>query len=129
MKLLPTVEVVALLLGAGLGGVVSMTVLRFFQEWAFRTEFFRFWLPLTAIHACTVFVLFTFWFGIIRPNVRTAFGIAKCVGAVVVGGLVAALLPYGFVLVITGHAFITSGIATLAYFVSAFATHESQLKA
>jgi hypothetical protein len=113
-KVSTTERVVAVLLGAGLGVVASMGVLRVFHDWAFRTEFI-WWLRMTAIHSCIVFVVFALWFGIIRPNVRSAFGIANCVGAVVVGGLVAVFVPFGFVLVITGQAFITSGTATLAY--------------
>ena len=109
-----TDRILSLLLGAGLGGVASMGVLRLFHDWAFRTEF-KFWLTETAIHSCIVFVLLALWFGIVHPNVRTANGIAKCVAAAVVGGFVAWLIPFGFVLVITGQAFITSGVATLAY--------------
>ena len=91
-----------------------MTVLRLFHDWAFRTEF-RLWLRLTVIHACIVFVLLALWFGITRPNVRRADGVANCVGAVLMGGLVAVFIKFGFVLVVTGQAFITSGVATLAY--------------
>ena len=91
-----------------------MGVLRLFHDWAFRTEF-KLWLTETAIHACIVFVLLALWFGIGHPNVRTANGIGNCVAAVVVGGFVAWFIPFGFVLVITGQAFITSGVATLVY--------------
>ena len=103
-----------MLLGTGLGGVASMTVLRVFHDWAFRTEF-RFWLQMTVVHACIVFVLLALWFGITRPNIRRVDGVANCVGAVLGSGLVAFFIPFGFVLVVTGQAFITSGIATLAY--------------
>ena len=93
---------------------MSMTALRMFHDWAFRTEF-RFWVAETAIHSCIVFVLLALWFGIVHPNVRTARGIGNCVTAAVVGGFTAWFIPYGFVLVLTGQAFITSGVATLVY--------------
>ena len=92
-----------------------MGTLRIFHEWAFRTEF-KFWLLMTALHSSTVFVLFALSFGAIRPNLLSASGIAKCVGAMIVGGLVAVFITsYGIVLVITGQAFITSGVAALVY--------------
>ena len=91
-----------------------MGVLRLFHDWAFRTEF-TFWLAETAIHSCIVFVLLALWFGFVHRNVRTANGIGNCVAAVVVGGFVAWFIPFGFVLVITGQAFITSGVAALFY--------------
>jgi hypothetical protein len=109
-----TDRILSVLLGAGLGGLVSMGVLRLFHDWAFRTEF-RFWLAETSIHSCMVFVLLALWFGIVQPNVRTVNGIGNCVAAVVAGGFVAWFIPFGFVLVITGQAFITSGVATLVY--------------
>jgi hypothetical protein len=109
-----TDRILSVLLGAGLGGLVSMGVLRLFHDWAFRTEF-KFWLFETAIHSCIVFILLALWFGIAHPNVRTGNGIAHCIAAVVIGGFVAVLIPFGFVLVITGQAFITSGVATLVY--------------
>ena len=103
------------LLSAGLGGLASMGALRIFHEWAFRTEFSG-WLWMTAVHSCIVFGLFALSFGYLRPNLLSVNGIAKCVGAVVVGGLLAVLvIPWGFVLIMTGQAFITSGMATLIY--------------
>ena len=114
IKVSVTDRILAVLLGAGLGGVASMTVLWLFHDWAFRTEFTS-WLRMTVIHACVVFVLLALWFGITHPNVRRADGVATCVGGILIGGLVAVFIPWGFVLVITGHAFITSGVATLAY--------------
>lgn len=114
IKVSATERTVAVLLGAGLGGLASMVVLRIFHDWAFRTEFTS-WLRMTSVHSCIVFVLLAVWFGITRPNVWTANGIGKCVFAVVLGGLGAVFVPFGFVLVITGQAFITSGVATLVY--------------
>lgn len=107
-------RIVTVLLGSGIGGLASMGVLRLFHDWAFRTEF-KFWSFETAIHSCIVFVLLALWFGTVHPNVRTASGIGNCVAAAVVGGLVAWFIPYRFVLVVTGQAFITSGVATLVY--------------
>jgi hypothetical protein len=103
------------LLSVGVAGVASMGTLKIFHDWAFRTEF-RFWLLMTTIHSCIVFVLFALSFGAIRPNLLSASGIAKCVGAMIVGGLVALLImPYGVILIISGQAFITSGVAVLIY--------------
>jgi hypothetical protein len=116
IKVSVTDRLLAALLGAGLGGVFSLAVLRTLHDSAFKTEF-MFWLRMTAVHSCIVFVLFALWLGIIGPNVRSANGIASCVGAAVVGGLIALFVPFGFVLVITGQAFITSGVATLVYVV------------
>jgi hypothetical protein len=112
-----TDRILSVLLGAGLGGLASMGVLRLFHDWAFRTEF-RFWLNETATHSCIVFVLLALWFGTVHPNVRTSSGILNCVAAVMVGGFVAWFIPYGFVLVFTGQAFITSGVTTLVYIVT-----------
>jgi hypothetical protein len=64
-----------------------------------------------------VFILYALWFGIANPNVRTANGIAHCIVAAAVGGLLAFLIPSGFILVISGQAFISSGVAALAYIV------------
>ena len=92
-----------------------MAALRIFHEWAFRTEF-KLWLWLTVGHSCIVFVLFLMSFEYIRPSVLSAEGIAKCIGAVVVGGLIAVFAtPFGFVLIMSGQAFITSAVATLIY--------------
>jgi hypothetical protein len=92
-----------------------MAPLRIFHEWAFRTEF-KSLLFMTAIHSCIVFVLFALSFGNVRPSVLSTEGIAKCIGAVVVGGLTAVFAtPFGFVLIMSGQAFITSGVATLLY--------------
>ena len=52
----------------------------------------------------------------LRPNVLSANDDAKCVGAIVVGGLVAVfIIPYGFVPIMSGQAFITSNVATFTY--------------
>jgi len=92
-----------------------MAALRIFHEWAFRTEF-KSLLFMTAIHSCIVFVLFALSFGNVRPSVLSTEGIAKCIGAVVVGGLTAVFAtPFRFVLIMSGQAFITSGVATLIY--------------
>jgi hypothetical protein len=92
-----------------------MAALRIFHEWAFRTEF-KSWLWLTAVHSCIVFVLFLMSFEYIQPSILSAEGILNCIAAVVLGGLVAVFaIPYGFVLIMTGQAFITSGVATLLY--------------
>jgi hypothetical protein len=103
------------LLSSSVGGVASMAALRILHEWAFRTEFNR-WLWLTAVHSCIVFVLFAMSFDHLRPSVLGAEGIAKCIGAVVFGGLTSLFAtPFGFVLIMSGQAFITSGVATLIY--------------
>jgi hypothetical protein len=68
-----------------------MGALRIFHEWAFRTEF-KSLLWMTAVHSCIVFVLFALSFGDLRPNVLSANDDAKCVGAIVVGGLVAVFI-------------------------------------
>jgi hypothetical protein len=46
-------RILAVLLGAGLGGVASMGVLRSVHGWAFRTEF-TLWQRMTAVHLCIV---------------------------------------------------------------------------
>src|SRR5437867_85058 len=93
-----TERTLLLLLSTSFGGVASMAALRIFHEWAFRTSF-KLLLSMTAIHSCIVFVLFALAFDTLRPNVLSAEGIAKCVGAVVVGGLMALFAgPFGFVL-------------------------------
>ena len=103
------------LLGAGLGVLCSMAFLRIRHEGAFRTEF-KTLLWLTVIQAALVAFLLTLLFSQTRPTFRNVLGIVKCVGAVILGGLTALLIaPSGFILVISGQAFITSGIATLAY--------------
>jgi hypothetical protein len=89
-----------------------MGVLRVLNGWAFSTEFNR-WLRITSMHSGIVFVLFTLWFAGGPPSIRRASGIANCLAAIVVGGLAAMVLPYGSVLIVSGHAFITSGVATL----------------
>src|SRR5262245_57261867 len=107
-----SLRIFAALLGAALGGVASMGVLRVLNGLAFSTDFV-FWLRITSIHSGIVFVLFSLWFVDGRPSIRRASGIANCLAAIVVGGLAAIVVPYGFVLIATGHAFITSGVATL----------------
>src|SRR5262249_19681290 len=110
-----TDRTLVVLLSTSLGGVASMAALRIFRDWAFRTEF-KSWLWLTAGHSCIVFVLFLMLFEYIRPSILSAEGILDCIAAVVLGGLVAVFaIPYGFVLIMTGQAFITSGVATLLY--------------
>jgi hypothetical protein len=90
-----------------------MAALRIFHEWAFRTEFTS-WLRMTAIHSCIVFVLFALSFDHIRPSLHSAEGIAKCVSAIMVGGLMALFAtPFGFVLIMSGQSFITSGASSL----------------
>ena len=106
-----------------------MAALRIFHNWAFRTAF-KSWLWETVGHSCIVFVLFLMSFEYIRPSILSAEGILNCIAAVVLGGLVAVFaIPYGFVLIMTGQAFITSGVATLLYAavsaVAARAAHES----
>jgi len=55
-------------------------------------------------------------FEYIRPSIPSAEGILNCIAAVVLGGLVAVFaIPYGFVLIMSGQAFITFGVATLIY--------------
>lgn len=114
------------LLSASFGGVASTAALKIFHEWAFRTSF-KSLLSMTAIHSCIVFVLFALAFGTLRPNVISVNGIAKCVGAVLVGGLMALFAgPFGFVLIMSGQAFITSGVATLIYAVVVSALEGAQ---
>jgi hypothetical protein len=113
MKVSLTVRIVTTFLGSALGGFGSMVVLRIFNDWAFRTEF-AYWLRITAVHSLEVFLLFTFWFGLIHTNVRGPYSVANFVGVIAIGGLLAVFIPpYGFLLIITGHAFITSGLAAL----------------
>jgi len=107
-------RIVAAIVGSALGGVVSLVALRLLHEWAFRTEFW-FYVRLTAIHSCLVFLLFAFWFGVIRPSIPRTSTVLQCVGAPAVGGALAALIPWGFILVMTGQAFVTSGVAALVY--------------
>jgi hypothetical protein len=112
-----TDRTLVVLLSTSLGGFASMAALRIFHEWAFRTEF-KLWLWETVGHSCIVFVLFLMSFEYIRPSILSAEGILNCIAAVVLGGLVAVFaIPYGFVLIMAGQAFITSGVATLSYVV------------
>ena len=123
----PINRILIVLLSVALGGGASMAALRVFHEWAFRTEF-NWWLWMTAVHSCVVFVLFALSVAI-SPNIISAKNIAKCFAAVGLGGLSAVFVtPYGFVLVITGQAFITSGVAALVYVVVAALETRSALE-
>ena len=114
-------RIVANLLSAMLGGVVSMVTLRMFHDWAFRTEFW-YYIRLTAVHSCLMFILFSVWFGI-RPEVprtkgfikRGAAAVIKYVGAAAIGCLLPVFIPWGFILIVTGQAFITSVVAALVH--------------
>jgi hypothetical protein len=100
-----------------------MLVLRVFYDWSFRTEFW-FFLRLTAVHSSLLLVLFPLWFGgffgsalgmddIVKS--RGVDTILKCIGAAAIGSLLPAFIPWGFILIVSGQAYITSGIAALAY--------------
>jgi hypothetical protein len=109
-------------LSVTLGGTASMLVLRVFYDWSFRTEFW-FFLRLTAVHSSLLLVLFPLWFGIFGSALgvkeivksRGVDTILNCIGAAAIGSLLPAFIPWGFILIVSGQAYITSGIAALAY--------------
>jgi len=107
-------RIAAVFVGSLVGGVVSLVTLKVLNDWAFRTEF-SFYVRLTAVHSCLAFILFAFWFGVIRPKIPRTNTMLHCIGAAAVAGVLPVLIPWGFVLVMTGQAFITSGVAALVY--------------
>jgi len=113
-------RIMAILFSSALGGVASMLALKFFHEWAFRTEYW-FYVGMTAVHSCLVFILFAFWFGIIRPSIPRTNSVLQCIAAAAVGGILPIFIPWGFILVMMGQAFITSGVAALVYTLSSLA--------
>jgi hypothetical protein len=92
-----------------------MAFLRIFNDWAFTTEF-KWHAALTAIHSCLVFVFMVLWFGNLQTNLTAGAVLKRGLGAALIGGLLAILaLPYGFVLIMSGQAFVTSCVATAVY--------------
>jgi len=107
-------RIAAVFVGSLVGGVVSLVALKLLNDWAFRTEFW-FYVRVTAVHSCLVFILFSFWFGVIRPNIPRTNTILQCIAAAAVAGVLPVLIPWGFILIMSGQAFITSGVAALVY--------------
>lgn len=101
---------------ASLAGIVSMMYLRLFFASAFDHEF-NLWLGLTALHCLFVFAIVAVWFrGAVRATPPP--GTASVIGAAVLGTGAAFLVPYGWILVITGQAILTSGLAVaISYYV------------
>lgn len=109
----PWARVLELLVATVLAGLSSMGFMRIFHPWSYRTEFV--WcLALTASHCFLISIFLFVWLKPNEPN-----NVARMLGGAVLGGLLALFVfPYGFVLILSGSAFVTSCVATLTYAVA-----------
>jgi len=108
-------RVFKLLFSAAAGALAAMFMLSQSLPWAYQTEF-KSWLMLTTIHSGLLVLLMIIVFGNSRPTLLSLSGAAKCLGVAGIGGLLAFLIiPYGFVLVKSGLAFISAVVATVSY--------------
>lgn len=105
---------------AAAGGCTSLGVLKLFEEWAFTTEL-NWWLMIIGSHAFLLFCFLTIWFWNVRSDLTTRTVAIKSIGAIFLGAFVSIFgVPgYSYILIYTGHAFISSGIATVMYVVMA----------
>ncbi len=102
-------------ISAGVGGLTSMALLRVFHGWAYATEFDR-WATMIAVHSLLVFGFVTTWFWGRRSNLAGGVLVKRGFGAASLGGVLAIIVwPYGFALLVSGQAFVTSGVAAVAY--------------
>ena len=65
---------------------------------------------MPSIHSLRVLVLVSFVLTFLAREHHL-----QCIGAAAVAGVLPVLIPWGIVLVMTGQAFITSGVAALVY--------------
>jgi hypothetical protein len=109
------VQALVAFVSAAMGGIVSMILLRILHNWAYRTQFPN-WLRLTALHSLLMFGALVAWFWEVQPELPPRAIVTKALWIAIFGAMLSILLlPWGFVLIISGQAFITSFMATAAY--------------